>query len=209
MRLALRLGTASALALATFGLPQGAQASVLPLIDLPSDTRAFSVGLDPQTFNASFDWAWGDSGWQYGLAGAYDISGARGLKESFNFAAVRASRRMGGTFPFTWGLGLSAGMTLVDPTATVNEGDRAYSNPYLFWAQPALIISTPLLGEMFNDTLWLRASLGPVLNRWTAGSYWLPFIAPNLEFAFRLHPSHELVIGGGNVPWGLGWRGAF
>lgn len=204
-----KLALAGALA-AAVALVAPAQASVLPLIDLPADTRAVSLGVDPQTINGSFDWALGDSGWQVGAAGTFDISGAKGLRESFNFAALRVARRMGGTFPFTWGIGLSGGMTLVDPTAPLgNPGDRSYSSPYLFWAQPAVIISTPILGDMFNDVLWLRASLGPVLNRWTSGTFFLPFIAPNLEFSFRVHPSHEIVVGGGNVPWGLGWRGAF
>lgn len=205
MRLLLALGAA----LGALGAGP-AQASLMPVIDLPADTRAVSLGVDPQTVNASFDWAMGDSGWQAGLAGTYDISGARGLRESFTFSALRVARRMGGSYPFSWGLGLSAGMTLVDPTVPLNDpGDRPYTSPYLFWAQPAVMLSTPLFGEMFNDSLWFRASVGPVLNRWTSGVFFLPFISPNLEFAFRVHPSHEVVIGGGNVPWGIGWRGAF
>lgn len=188
-----------------------AAASTIPLVDLPPDVRTVSAGIDPEVVHVSGDWAlsgdWG-SGWIVGATASYDISGKK-QRESQTMGAIRITRHLGGTFPFSYGVTLSAGMNLVDPTMETPPDQQIYTTSYLFWLQPALNISTPILGEYFSDNLWLRAMVGPVLGRWTSGTYYTPFVAPNIELAYRIHPAHEIVLGGGFVPWGIGWRGAF
>lgn len=189
-----------------------AAASTIPLVDLPPDVKVLSAGIDPVMVHFSGDWAlggtWG-SGWIVGAMGSYDISGKLHQRESQTMGAIRLTRHLGGTFPFSFGVTLSAGMNLVDPTVETPPDQQIYTSPYLFWVQPAVNISTPILGDVFNDNLWMRAMIGPVLGRWTSGTYYTPFVAPNIEFAYRITPAHEIVIGGGFVPWGIGWRGAF
>lgn len=191
--------------------PAAAQASTIPLVDLPPDVKTLSAGIDPTMVHLSGDWAlggeWG-SGWIVGAMASYDI-GSKGQRESQTMGALRVTRHLGGTFPFSFGATLSVGMNLVDPTIAPPPDQQVYSSPYLFWVEPALDISTPILGDVFNDNLWFRAMIGPVLGRFTSGTYYTPFIAPNAELAYRIAPAHEIVVGGGFVPWGVGWRGAF
>jgi hypothetical protein len=204
------LACSSLLFLALAGLP--AQGSTIPLVDLPPNLRVVSGGIDPVMVHLSGDWAlsgpWG-SGWIVGAMGSYDISGKRAQRESQTMGALRVTRHLGGTFPFSYGVTVSAGMNLVDPTVAVPPDQQIYTSPYLFWLQPAFDISTPILGDVFNDNLWFRAMIGPVIGRFTSGTYYTPFVAPNVELAYRIQPSNEIVIGGGFVPWGIGWRSAF
>lgn len=188
-----------------------AQASTIPLVDLPPGLFTVSAGGDPQMVHVSADYAlgaWWGQGWIVGGMASYDISGKH-LRESQTMGALRLTRHLGGTFPFSIGATLSVGMNLVDPSQETPPDQQIYASPYLFWVQPAVNISTPILGDVFNDQLWLRGTFGPVLGRWTSGTYYTPFFSPNIELAYRIHPAHEIVLGGGFVPWGLGWRGAF
>ena len=191
-----------------------AQASAIPLIDLPPNVRVVSLGVDPNVAQASADYSMG--GWIFGATGSFQIkdpndplipgspTSATRIRESNHMVALRAGRRWAGTYPFSVGYVFSLGMNLVDdelpaPANTLSTG------PYLLWFQPALALSTPV----FSDQVWLRGTFGPVLNRWSEGTFFLPFFSPNVELSFRVSPAHELVLGGGLVPWGIGWRGAF
>jgi hypothetical protein len=192
-------------------LPGKAEASTIPLVDLPPGVKVISTGIDPQMFHVSGDYGWGTNFGTIIVGGmaSYDISGKRGQRESQTMVAFRATRQLGGTFPFSIGATLSAGMNLVDPTLETPPDQQIYTSTYLFWFQPAINVSTTVLPDTFNDNLWFRATFGPVLNRWTSGTYFLPFFSPNMELAYRIHPAHEIVLGGGFWPWGIGWRGAF
>ncbi|MDB5098725.1 MAG: hypothetical protein JWM80_3146 [Cyanobacteria bacterium RYN_339] len=204
-----RLLAASLLA---FASAPPAAASTIPLVDLPPNLVTVSAGGDPQIVHLSADYAlgtWWGQGWIVGGMASYDISGKRNQRESQTMGALRITRHLGGTFPFSIGATLSVGMNLVDPAQETPPDQQIYASPYLLWVQPALNISTPILGDVFNDQLWLRATFGPVLGRWTSGTFYTPFFSPNVELAYRILPAHEIVLGGGFVPWGLGWRGAF
>ena len=186
-----------------------ARATAIPLLDLPPGTKAFSLGVSDVTVHAAFDWAlWGPwaEGWTVGLTGGVDYADPY-RRDSHSLAALRVGRRLWGEWPTTIGLLLSAGGNYVDPLAPLpNATSQRFTGDILFWAQPALSFATTVT----SDKVWLRGTIGPVIGRWSEGALLLPWIAPNLEVAYRYDASHELVVGGGYAsPYSLGWRTAF
>ena len=121
--------------------------------------------------------------------------------------ALRVARRMWGTWPLTIGLMLSAGANLVDPDAPLpKKTSQRFTSDYLLWAQPAVVFAT----NFQDEKLWMRGSLGPVIGRWSEGTYLLPYIVPNVEITYRYTPQWELVLGGSySSLWSVGLRTAF
>lgn len=193
-----------ALALAT-----PAWATSIPLLDLPPGTKTVSLGVSDVTFHGSFDWAlWGPwgAGWTVGLTGGVDYADPY-RRDSHHMLALRVGRRLWGEWPQTLGVVLSGGANVVDPLAPLpNPTSQRFTGDFLPWVQPALAFAT----TVENDKVWVRGTIGPVIGRWSEGVWLLPWIAPNLEVAYRYHPAYEIVVGGGYAsPYSLGLRGAF
>lgn len=190
-----------------------AQATSIPLLDLPPGVFSLAGGVSDATAHGSFDWAlpgptsgWA-SGWMAGLVGGYDYA-TPGARASNTMGGVRIGRRMGGEWPFTWGLLLTGGANMVDSTQPLPKPTaQRFTSDLLLWAQPAIVFATRLGGD---EKAWVRGSFGPVLGRFSEGAILMPWFVPNLEVAYRLTPSAELVVGGGYAsPYGAGLRTAF
>jgi len=140
------------------------------------------------------------------MVGGYDYA-APGARSTNTMGAVRIGRRMGGEWPFTWGLMLSGGANMVDKDQPLPKPTaQRFDNDYLPWAQPAVVFSARLPDEK----AWIRGSFGPIIGRFSEGAILLPWVVPNLEVAYRLSPSVELVVGGGYAsPYGAALRTAF
>jgi hypothetical protein len=100
------------------------------------------------------------------------------------------------------------------PGARPYSPDRLYEGP---WGQVALTASWPVLGP--GSPFVLRGMVGPALgNAVFAGPMATALgavprenrlslaLIPNAELAFRLHPRHEITLGGFGY---LGYRGTF
>ncbi len=189
--------------------PLAADATSIPLLDLPPGVKTVSLGVSDVTVHGAFDWAlWGPwgNGWTVGLAGGFDYADPY-RRDSHNMLALRVGRRLVGDWPVTIGALLSAGANVVDPLRPLpNPTSQRFSSDFLLWVQPALVFAT----TVENDKVWVRGTIGPVIGRWSEGAWLLPWIAPNVEVGYRFNPAYEIVVGGGYAsPYSLGLRTAF
>lgn len=205
-----------ALLLAGIGLPlflsaTPAVATTMPLADLTPGARVATLGFSELSLHASADWGLSGiaSGWSLGLLGGFDYSNPR-RRDSNSLVAVRLARRIWGNAPhFTLGFLLSAGANYVDPgPAPSDPTEQSFYSEILPWVQPAVALSFRI--PIYDYPFWFRATLGPVIGRFTAGVLTMPWVVPNFEFAYRYAPNQEVVVAGGySSPNGLGWRIAY
>ncbi|MEB3223574.1 MAG: hypothetical protein VKS61_15990 [Candidatus Sericytochromatia bacterium] len=176
----------------------------MPLADPEPGLRCLSVGASDMTVHGAFDWSLDGAGrgWTIGLVGGADHANPF-RRDSHTMAAARVLRRLGSLWPLEVSAMVSAGVNLVDPDLPLGDPtEQAFSSNVLPWVQPAVVVSVrPAEG------VWLRASFGPVIGRFTAGRLAMPWLVPNLELAYRLFQNQELVLSGGYAsPYGVGWR---
>jgi hypothetical protein len=199
-----RAGCSVALTAATaaFSLPAGA--TTIPLADPEPGMRCLSVGATDLTVHAAFDWSLdgGGRGWTLGLVGGYDHADPL-RRDSHTMVAGRALRRLGILWPFEVSAMVSAGLNVVDPNAPVsNPTEQDFWYDVLPWVQPAVVASWRP-----SEEVWVRASFGPVIGRFTAGRVAMPWFVPNVELAYRIFQNQEVVLSGGYAsPYGIGWR---
>ncbi|MEB3196116.1 MAG: hypothetical protein VKP62_02830 [Candidatus Sericytochromatia bacterium] len=181
----------------------------MPLMDLSPGVRSLSLGGSDLTLHLAADLALSGvaSGWLLGFAGGLDWANPL-RRDSNHMLALRVGRRIWGDHRLSVGALLSGGFNWVDPTTAPSDPtEQFFDSNLLPWLQPALVVSwqLPLL-----ERWWLRASLGPVFGRWTAGPLMMPWIVPAAELAYRVQPNQELVVSGGYAsPNGVAWRVAF
>jgi len=183
-------------------------ATSIPLLDLPPNVRTVTLGVSDLTAHGSFDWSLGGiaEGWNVGLTGGFDYADPY-RRDTNTMVAVRAARRMGGTWPFTWGFVFSGGANWVDSRAVLPDPtSQRFTSDFLPWFQPAVAFSN----TVENDKVWVRGTFGPVIGRLTSGAYLMPWLVPNFEAAYRFNPAWEIVVGGGYAsPYGVALRAAF
>ncbi|MEB3327810.1 MAG: hypothetical protein VKQ33_01115 [Candidatus Sericytochromatia bacterium] len=188
--------------LAAFGPP--AWATTVPLADPEPGLRCLSVGATDLTLHAAFDWSLEGvgRGWTLGLVGGYDLANPL-RRDSHTMLAGRVLRRLGSLWPFEVAVMVSGGLNVVDPDAPVaNPTEQDFWYPVLPWVQPAVVASWRP-----SEEVWVRASFGPVIGRFTAGRIAMPWFVPNVEVAYRIFRNQEVVLSGGYAsPYGLGWR---
>jgi hypothetical protein len=198
-----------------------AAASTVPRVDFAGGEIFVAGGsLYPVrgTVDFSADWAREETQ-SYGLSLiAVPITGAppgyfRERLPGLWVAAARVTRKWGENDDgMSWGLTVAGGLAPVfaETTATV------VPPPNFWFLQPAFVGAWNF--RLFGIRSALRGTLGPVLSLGGVGdaigsgagggadfgvAAWL---WPNLEFAVRVSPRHELTLGGNGV---LGWRTTF
>lgn len=164
-----------------------AAASTLPPLPQKAGQSTVSLGVP----DANYDYAFTDS-LSVGVSALYFPPGfaSPGL-----VAAPRLSYRFfGSDDDFALGATLSAGYF-------ENVGYGTQTPSRMLWVQPAINASIAL-----GPVVRVRCTLGPALLENTDFTNGMVLPLPNVEVAFKLHPQHELTLGGNSL---VGWRGRF